>query len=120
MLACASLRAEMQELCAWATLPHTPSQVSDFIDDLADWLSFCSLHKGAHQQPAHFCSLTRAKADGEPHKGCSSSSSPSLRRLLLNELGRPEMPQLMGKVGMRAVRADCGAVGGEGLILAAA
>ncbi len=93
MIASANLWAEVRELSAWAAAPRAASQVSDFIDDLADWLSFCSLHQGTHQHTMQHSGLA------ETNSGPQNSSA-SLRRVLLTELGRPEMQQLMGKVSV--------------------
>ena len=75
---------EVQELKAWALPPRTPDQISTFLDDLAEYLSFQSL-----------VSSSQASSSDT---GSSSRVGQGLLPVLKAEAQRSEMKQMMAEV----------------------
>ncbi|KAF5831503.1 hypothetical protein DUNSADRAFT_13034 [Dunaliella salina] len=97
MLVRSDLYPEVQDVKGWAKPPRTPAQISAFIEDLAEYLSFQSLlhHAGKHA-PALLDSVGMT-----PGRNAGRASNwDSLLPVLLAEACRPEMLQMMAEVGM--------------------
>uniref|UniRef100_A0A7S3QZQ4 GAF domain-containing protein n=1 Tax=Dunaliella tertiolecta TaxID=3047 RepID=A0A7S3QZQ4_DUNTE len=97
MLVRNDLHPEVQDLKGWAKPPRTPAQISVFVEDLAEYLSFQSIMRNARDcAPA-------PKSGMDEKQGCSAArklDSNALLPVLLAEACRPEMLQMMAEVGM--------------------
>eukprot|EP00967_Tisochrysis_lutea_P040342 scaffold48441_cov17-Tisochrysis_lutea.AAC.1 len=94
MLVRNDLHPEVQDLKGWAKPPRTPAQISVFVEDLAEYLSFQSIMRNARDcAPA-------PKSGMDEKQGCSAArklDSNALLPVLLAEACRPEMLQMMAE-----------------------
>jgi len=99
MLVGSGLAGEMQELKAWAQPPRTPSQITAFVEDLAEWLSFQSLVHCASPGAGHATSpLGREEALLALAQGGKAGLGGSVLPVLVAEAQRPGVMKMMSEV----------------------